>query len=91
MGAITLQQSERIIDAILARGREMNCRPLSVIVTEPGAKVAVLINGVAMIEVDATPAGEFVALFTLPPNDQPSLMSLAMTLADGRTVRSQHS
>lgn len=39
MTAITLEQSERIIDAILARGRELDCRPLSVVVTEPGARV----------------------------------------------------
>ena len=36
---ITLRQSEDIIDAILARGRELGCRPLSVVVVEPGAKV----------------------------------------------------
>jgi uncharacterized protein GlcG (DUF336 family) len=36
---INLQQSNRIIEAIFARGRELNCRPLSVVVVEPGAKV----------------------------------------------------
>ena len=36
---ITLARSEAIIDAILARGRELGCRPLSVAVVEPGAKV----------------------------------------------------
>ena len=39
MSAITLKQAERIIDAILARGRELDCRPLSVAVTDPGARV----------------------------------------------------
>jgi uncharacterized protein GlcG (DUF336 family) len=39
MSEITLNQSERVIDAILARGRELNCRPLSVAVTDPGAHV----------------------------------------------------
>jgi uncharacterized protein GlcG (DUF336 family) len=39
MGAIRLQQAERIIDAILRRGAETGCRPLSVIVVEPGCKV----------------------------------------------------
>ena len=38
MSEITLKQSERIIDAILARGRELDCRPLSVVVTDPGAR-----------------------------------------------------
>jgi uncharacterized protein GlcG (DUF336 family) len=39
MGAIRLEQAERIIDAILLRGVEAGCRPLSVIVVEPGCKV----------------------------------------------------
>jgi uncharacterized protein GlcG (DUF336 family) len=36
---INLEQANRIIEAIFARGRELNCRPLSVVVVEPGAKV----------------------------------------------------
>jgi len=39
MSGITLKQAERIIDAILARGRELDCRSLSVAVTDPGAHV----------------------------------------------------
>ena len=39
MTAITLDQANRIIAAILARGAEVDCRPLSVIVVEPGCKV----------------------------------------------------
>ncbi len=39
MSAITLDQADRLIDAILARGSELDCRPLSVIVVEPGCKV----------------------------------------------------
>ena len=39
MPEVTLKQSETIIDAILARGRELGCRPLSVAVTDPGARV----------------------------------------------------
>ena len=39
MPEVTLKQSEIIIDAILARGRELDCRPLSVAVTDPGARV----------------------------------------------------
>jgi len=37
MTAITLAQADRLIDAILARGAD--CRPLAVIVVEPGCKV----------------------------------------------------
>jgi uncharacterized protein GlcG (DUF336 family) len=36
---ITLTQAETVIDAILKRGRTLACRPLSVVVVEPGAKV----------------------------------------------------
>lgn len=39
LSAITLAQAERIIDAILERGAAQDCRPLSVIVVEPGCKV----------------------------------------------------
>ena len=36
---LTLAQANRIIETILARGAELQCRPLSVIVVEPGSKV----------------------------------------------------
>jgi uncharacterized protein GlcG (DUF336 family) len=36
---LTLAQANRIIEAILARGAELQCRPLSVIVVESGCKV----------------------------------------------------
>src|SRR5690242_21933046 len=36
---ISLEQANRIIATIFARGRELKCRPLSFIVVEPGAKV----------------------------------------------------
>jgi len=39
MTMISLAQANRIIEAIFARGREWGCRPLSVVVVEPGAKV----------------------------------------------------
>lgn len=39
MSAVTLEQSDRIIDVILTRGRELDCRPLSVAVTDPGARL----------------------------------------------------
>src|SRR5271169_6593829 len=39
MSIITLAQAERIIDAAIERGVALNCRPLSVIVVEPGCKV----------------------------------------------------
>jgi uncharacterized protein GlcG (DUF336 family) len=36
---ISLEASNRIIEAIFAHGRELGCRPLSAIIVEPGAKV----------------------------------------------------
>src|SRR5580704_4665592 len=39
MTAITMAQADRIIDAAIARGVELNCRPISVIVVEAGCKV----------------------------------------------------
>lgn len=34
--SITLEQANKIIDAIIKRGAELNCRPMSAIVVEPG-------------------------------------------------------
>ena len=39
MTALTLDQANRIIAAVLKRGVKLKCRPLSVIVVEPGCKV----------------------------------------------------
>jgi uncharacterized protein GlcG (DUF336 family) len=39
MSAITLEQANRIIEAIIKRGAELACRSLSVIVVEPGCIV----------------------------------------------------
>ena len=36
---ITLEQANRIIEAIIKRGAEQQCRPLSVIIVEPGCIV----------------------------------------------------
>src|SRR5688500_19434274 len=36
---ISLEQANRIIAAIFSRAREQSCRPMSVIIVEPGAKV----------------------------------------------------
>src|SRR6202162_4756350 len=39
MNAISLDLANRIIDAVLRRAAEIDCRPISVIVVEPGCKV----------------------------------------------------
>ncbi len=61
---VTLKQSERIIDAILARGRELDCRPLSVAVTDPGARVKAFKkeDGSAMMRFEMALGKAFAAL-----------------------------
>ncbi len=44
MTMITLAQANRIIEGIFSRGRELKCRPLSVVIVEPGAKVQAFRN-----------------------------------------------
>lgn len=39
MPSLTLAQANRIIEAVFERGAALGCRPLSVIVVEPGCKV----------------------------------------------------
>lgn len=39
MSMIRLEQANRVIQAVLSRGRELACRPLSVVIVEPGASV----------------------------------------------------
>jgi uncharacterized protein GlcG (DUF336 family) len=39
MSTISLDLANRIIDAVLRRAAEIDCRPISVIVVEPGCKV----------------------------------------------------
>ena len=58
---------------------------------EPGAQIAAWIDGAVAAETRATAAGEFAVLFTLAPTDQPSLMTLSATLADGTAIPSVQS
>jgi len=39
MSEIKLKQSDAIINAVLARARELDCRPVSVVITDSGAHV----------------------------------------------------
>lgn len=64
MSEVTLEQSDRIIAAILARGRELGCRPLSVAVTDPGAHVKAFRkeDGSAMMRFEMAMGKAFAAL-----------------------------
>ena len=64
MSEVTLQQSEHIIDAILARGRELDCRPMSVVVTDPGARAKAFKkeDGSAMLRFEMAMGKAYAAL-----------------------------
>jgi uncharacterized protein GlcG (DUF336 family) len=61
---ITLEQADRLIDAILKRGAELDCRPLSVIVVEPGCKVKAFKkeDGASMIRFEMAYGKAYAAL-----------------------------
>jgi uncharacterized protein GlcG (DUF336 family) len=94
MSAITLVQAERIIDAILARGRELECRPLSVIVMEAGAKVKAFKkeDGSAMMRFEmasgkayaALALGRSSSLVRVRTEERPLFMRYLMDTADGQ-------
>jgi len=61
---ITLEQADRLIDAILKRGAELDCRPLSIIVVEPGCKVKAFKkeDGASMIRFEMAYGKAYAAL-----------------------------
>jgi uncharacterized protein GlcG (DUF336 family) len=64
MGTIKLAQAERIIDAIIVRGSALDCRPLAVIVVEPGCKVKAFKkeDGASMIRFEMAYGKAYAAL-----------------------------
>ena len=63
-GAITLDQANRIIDAIIKRGVELDCRPISAIVVEPGCIVKAFQkeDGASMIRFEMAYGKAYAAL-----------------------------
>ena len=61
---ITLTQAEKIIDAVIARARELKCRPISVVVVEPGAiaKAFKKEDGSAMLRFEMAMGKAYAAL-----------------------------
>ena len=55
---------------------------------ESGALITVLVDGAVVADARASASGAFALLFTLPANDQPSVMTLEATLADGSKLPS---
>ena len=64
MGTITLAQADNIINAIIARARELECRPVSVVVVEPGAIVKAFKkeDGSAMLRFEMAMGKAYAAL-----------------------------
>jgi uncharacterized protein GlcG (DUF336 family) len=64
MSIIALSQAEQIIDAIIARARELKCRPVSVVVVEPGAIVKAFKkeDGSAMLRFEMAMGKAYAAL-----------------------------
>jgi len=94
MSEVTLEQSERIIDAILARGRELKCRPLSVAVTDPGARVKAFKkeDGSAMMRFEmamgkayaALALGRSSSLVRARTEERPVFMNYLIGASEGR-------
>ncbi|PRX37940.1 Nucleoid-associated protein YgaU, contains BON and LysM domains [Meinhardsimonia xiamenensis] len=57
----------------------------------PGARVAVLLDGEVVGEVEADGSGGFVAFFDVAPSAQPRVVTLRAELADGRKLASEAS
>src|SRR5262245_24333011 len=90
---ISLEQSNCIIEAIFARGRELGCRPLSVVVVEPGAKVKAFQkeDGSAMMRFEmaygkayaALAMGRSSSLVRVRTEQRPLFMSFMMKASKG--------
>lgn len=94
MSTVTLDQAERIIDAILARGRELDFRPLAVVVTNIGAHVTAFKkdDGSAMMRFEmamgkayaALALGRSSSLVRERAEERPLFMGYLMRAAEGR-------
>jgi uncharacterized protein GlcG (DUF336 family) len=94
MSSVTLKQSERIIDAILERGRELDCRPLAVAVVEPSARVKAFKkeDGSAMMRFEMAMGKAFAALalgrssslVRMRTEERPLFMNYLINASDGQ-------
>ena len=94
MSAIKLEQAVAVIDAILARAREQKCRPMAVIVTDPGASAIAFKkeDGSAMMRFEmalgkayaALALGRSSSLVRARAEERPLFMSYLMNASDGR-------
>jgi uncharacterized protein GlcG (DUF336 family) len=94
MSTITLDQCDRIIDAILKRGRELDCRPLAVAVTDPGARLKAFKkeDGSAMMRFEmamgkayaALALGRSSSLVRARTEERPLFMNYLIGASDGQ-------
>jgi uncharacterized protein GlcG (DUF336 family) len=94
MSELTLAQSEAIIDAILQRAGELKCRPMSVVVLEPGAIVKAFKkqDDSAMIRFEmaygkayaALALGRSSSLVRVRAEQRPMFMDYLMRATDGK-------
>ena len=97
MSEITLKQAERIIDAILARGRRLRCRPLSVVVTDLGASVKAFKkdDGSAMMRFEMALGKAYAALalrrssslVRIRNEEKPEFMRYLINASGGNTAK----
>jgi uncharacterized protein GlcG (DUF336 family) len=91
---LTLAQANGIIDAIFKRAAETDCRPLSVIVVEPGCKVKAFQkeDGCSMIRFEmafgkayaALALGRSSSLVRLRNEEKPAFMAYLIDASDGQ-------
>src|SRR5687768_14727713 len=94
MSAIKLEQAVAVIDAILARAREQKCRPMAVIVTDPGAAAIAFKkeDGSAMMRFEmalgkayaSLALGRSSSLVRARAEERPLFMSYLMNASDGK-------
>jgi uncharacterized protein GlcG (DUF336 family) len=94
MSLVTLEQAERIMSAVLERGRALDCRPLSVVVLELGARVKAFRkeDGSAMMRFEmafgkafaALALGRSSSLVRMRTEERPLFMSYLMNASDGQ-------
>ena len=94
MTVVTLEQANRIIAAILKRGAELDCRPLSVVVVEPGCVVKAFQkeDGSSMIRFEmaygkayaALALGRHSSLVRVRSEEKPNFMRYLVTASDDK-------
>ena len=94
MSTVTLAQANSIIDAILTRARAVQCRPMSVAVTDPGAHVTAFKkeDGSAMMRYEmamgkayaALALGRSSSLVRVRAEERPLFMSYLMGASEGK-------